>query len=76
MSFATPSEICRLRKLAADAMCNLGMICHYIDEMELAATNAQANQHNEALESLREAAITIPYNIGALETALPREIKA
>lgn len=76
MSFATPSEICRLRKLAADITCNLGVICEQIDELSIAAAERDQDRHNEALASLQEAAITIPYNVGALQTALPKEIAA
>lgn len=74
MAYASPSDVCRLRKLAADAMCNLGVICEQIDELAIAAGEQDQDRHNEALASLQEAAITIPYNVGALQTALPKEV--
>ncbi|MEN9840302.1 MAG: hypothetical protein RL376_102 [Verrucomicrobiota bacterium] len=76
MAYASLSDITRLRKLAGDIMCNLGVICEQIDELSISASEQDADRHNEALESLREAAITIPFNVGALETALPKEAAA
>jgi hypothetical protein len=76
MSYAYPSDLCRLRKLAGDIMFNLGVVCDQIDELAAAATDQDADRHNEAMVSIQEALITIPYNCDAMKTALPKEIEA